>query len=116
MVALSIIMIDETRRRPGAPVLSSFVFLDRTPLRLEAATLSRIRSAVTSRSNCAKDKPPLPQIQHPAGHPPISKGPSFGTGRGSPSGKTLLHSTRCLSPIRSEPLRDFASAYISSSE
>ena len=30
MVALSIIMIDETRRRPGAPVLSSFVFLDRT--------------------------------------------------------------------------------------
>ena len=53
-----------------------------SPLRLEAATLSRIRSAVTSRSNCAKDKPPLPQIQHPAGHPPISKGPSFGTGRG----------------------------------
>ena len=30
MVALSIIMIDETRRRPGAPVLSSFVFLDTT--------------------------------------------------------------------------------------
>ena len=29
MVALSNIMIDETRRRPGAPVLSSFVFLDR---------------------------------------------------------------------------------------
>ena len=30
MVALSIIMIDETRRRPSAPVLSSFVFLDTT--------------------------------------------------------------------------------------
>ena len=30
MVALPIIMIDETRRRPGAPVLSSFVFLDTT--------------------------------------------------------------------------------------
>ena len=34
MVALSIIMIDETRRRPGAPVLSSFVFLDRTASKL----------------------------------------------------------------------------------
>ena len=42
---------------------NAFVFLDTTgtrppihsPLRLEAATLSRIRSAVTSRSNCAKD-------------------------------------------------------------
>ena len=34
MVALSNIMIDETRRRPGAPVLSSFVFLDRTASKL----------------------------------------------------------------------------------
>ena len=72
-------------------------------MRLEAATLSRICSAVTSRSNCAKDKPPLPQIQHPAGHPPISKGPSFGTGRGAASTygeRTPWHSA----PIGQKPL------------
>ena len=47
-----------------------------------------------------------------------SKGPSFGTGRHSKGwwSPSLLHSTRCLSPICSGRLQNFAPAYTSTSE